>query len=363
MNLQRIQHLAGIKLNESVMAVPGLGESAIEEKAPPGMEDTVMKLKKEYPGEEEKAFATAWSIYNKKHGKTEESVNTEVEEAYGDFRQHYQDANKPSTFVPSREQKPNQAAWGDHPIMAATDRIHDTISNALAKRKAKKERGMNEEYNENLEECFTGDKETDDIVSNILTAASDNHMDMDDALVKVSDFLLGQGYNNDEVLGIMSNVENYLHDESMRSDMGAAPDEIIDYSDDEEPDEVIGMDSPTDWDEHEMNADDSVDEGVGVDDLFLEDLDNGYKNIKKAHGSDYFPDGAESSVVKTVGPSGAKQGDNPEQKKMQVAEVHKELVYGYREYLKESNGNSLENLNRTMKVAADNISGYIKTKC
>jgi hypothetical protein len=34
-------------------------------KAPPGMEDTVMKLKEEYPGEPEKAFATAWSIYNK----------------------------------------------------------------------------------------------------------------------------------------------------------------------------------------------------------------------------------------------------------------------------------------------------------
>lgn len=38
-------------------------------KAPPGMEDTVMKLKKQYPGEPEKAFATAWSIYNKNHGK------------------------------------------------------------------------------------------------------------------------------------------------------------------------------------------------------------------------------------------------------------------------------------------------------
>lgn len=35
-------------------------------KAPPGMEDTVLKLKKQYPGEPEKAFATAWSIYNKK---------------------------------------------------------------------------------------------------------------------------------------------------------------------------------------------------------------------------------------------------------------------------------------------------------
>jgi hypothetical protein len=44
-------------------------QSAIEEKAPPGMEDTVMKLKKQYPDDPEKAYATAWSIYNRKTGK------------------------------------------------------------------------------------------------------------------------------------------------------------------------------------------------------------------------------------------------------------------------------------------------------
>jgi len=44
-------------------------EDAVMEKAPPGMEDLVLKLKKEYPGEPAKAFATAWSIYNRKHGK------------------------------------------------------------------------------------------------------------------------------------------------------------------------------------------------------------------------------------------------------------------------------------------------------
>jgi hypothetical protein len=66
-------------------------------------------------------------------------------------------------------------------------------------------------------------------------------------------------------------------------------------------------------------------------------LNNGYDDINCADGDDYFPDGADSPVVKNVGPSGARQGDNPEQKHMQVAEVHKELVYGYRNYLKESN--------------------------
>jgi len=66
------------------------------------------------------------------------------------------------------------------------------------------------------------------------------------------------------------------------------------------------------------------------------DLQNGYDDINDASGNDFFPTGADSPVVKVVGPSGARQGDNPEQKKMQVAEVHKELVYGYRNFLKES---------------------------
>ena len=77
----------------------------------------------------------------------------------------------------------------------------------------------------------------------------------------------------------------------------------------------------------------------GGDEHFEEafDLNNGYDEIKNAKGDDFFPNGADSPVVRTAGPSGARQGDNPEQKKMEVTEVHKELVYGYRNFLKESN--------------------------
>lgn len=66
------------------------------------------------------------------------------------------------------------------------------------------------------------------------------------------------------------------------------------------------------------------------------DLNNGYDDVNDASGNDYFPNGADSPVVSKVGPSGARQGDNPEQKKMQIAEVHKELVYSYRSFLGES---------------------------
>ena len=65
------------------------------------------------------------------------------------------------------------------------------------------------------------------------------------------------------------------------------------------------------------------------------DLNNGYDENHFAVGSDYFPNGADSSVVKSTGPSGARQGDNPEQKKMKVDEVHKELIYSYRSFLAE----------------------------
>lgn len=67
-----------------------------------------------------------------------------------------------------------------------------------------------------------------------------------------------------------------------------------------------------------------------------EDINNGYNTVKNANGQDFFPNGADSPVVKKVGPSGARHGDNPEQKSMQVSEEHKELVYAYRKFLKES---------------------------
>ena len=43
--------------------------ATLDEVAPPGMEDVVLKLKKQYPGHPERAFATAWSMYNKQKGK------------------------------------------------------------------------------------------------------------------------------------------------------------------------------------------------------------------------------------------------------------------------------------------------------
>lgn len=51
------------------------GLQALEKKSPPSVSEELMhKLKREYPGQEEKAFATAWKIHKKGNGdKTEKS--------------------------------------------------------------------------------------------------------------------------------------------------------------------------------------------------------------------------------------------------------------------------------------------------
>lgn len=55
------------------------------------------------------------------------------------------------------------------------------------------------------------------------------------------------------------------------------------------------------------------------------DLNNGYEEVE-IDPSDYFPDGADGPVVRKVGPSGARQGDNPEQKRMAVSEEQDEIT-------------------------------------
>ena len=103
-------------------------------------------------------------------------------------------------------------------------------------------------------------------------------------------------------------------------------------NDDYEPDEYEPDDDYMGpLEESEEETDDGKEE---VEEAF--DLNNGYDDITFMKPGDFFPDGADSPVTRDVGPSGAKQGDNPEQKKMAVAEAHKELVYNYRKFLKES---------------------------
>ena len=151
-----------------------------------------------------------------------------------------------------------------------------------------------------------------------LLQLSDSFVPADEAMEIVAKELEQQGVSGPEISTIMAAVDQEL------------------WGDD--PDSVYG----DDMDDMQADADalasagHGSDEDYGGDDFPMEDIQNGYNDVNVANGNDFFPNGADSPVVKSVGPSGARQGDNPEQKKMQVQEVHKELVYGYRNFLKES---------------------------
>lgn len=95
--------------------------------------------------------------------------------------------------------------------------------------------------------------------------------------------------------------------------------------------EELGI-TPFDHSAYDMLNPDYGDEDPIDEDMF----NNGYDDEHYASGKDYFPTGADSSVTSAVGPSGARQGDNPEQKRMEVAETHKSLVSSYKAFLRES---------------------------
>lgn len=87
---------------------------------------------------------------------------------------------------------------------------------------------------------------------------------------------------------------------------------------------------------------DAAEDGDAEEVVEAYDFKNGYDDI---HYADEFfkypnfgiPTGADGPVVKKTGAAGARHGDNPEQKYMSISEdIHKELVYKYRDFLKEN---------------------------
>lgn len=81
-------------------------------------------------------------------------------------------------------------------------------------------------------------------------------------------------------------------------------------------------------------------EGEGAAEVVVGELSNGYKEHHTVKGDDYFPSGQDQSVSDDAGPASAHHGDNPMQKKTKVrveeaAGIHKNLVYAYRDFIKE----------------------------
>jgi hypothetical protein len=440
-----MKQLAGIKLNESVMAVPGIGgsesdmqtagtigrdqayaaydaaQTPVTEKAPPGMEDMVMKLKKEYPGHPEKAFATAWSIYNKKHGKKEESVKEAVDPekvdelaqllkrgdiSYEEFRAELDSLDHTDYSMRQGEMgmyggdtAAGHHAWDMERSEWADDDLARAEQNYIDREDFEMDEGAEDtnyqehgEY-ERSDEITQALADFENMVNNLYMDPNDAHARIvaefdDPATIEAFNAALEQegfgehepddsmdgdfdsgmasaGYGSDEDYGY------YGGDEEFEEAAGKRASDI-------DPNEVNSMmrlpheaavaraqeilaasttsDNKKSYLANQLNRSRNTQqvvkllydmilkgEGHGVqgssyskkfDEEF--DLQNGYDDINDANGCDYFPNGADSPVVKDVGPSGARQGDNPEQKKMQIAELHKELVYNYRDFLSEA---------------------------
>ena len=228
MDLNRIRELAGL---------PNTDQSAkkmkLTESAPPGMEKTVMQLKKEYPGDEAKAFATAWAIYNKKHTNEEESFDEEF-------------------------------------LKVNTPLVDDIIFGR-----------------DNSNDIFSLDSAVEKFNTMVDTACVDPEVAYNLVVQELDD----------------SDIEEF------ESRIGK--NSIADHSDEEEIEYIF-------------------DENY--------DFNNGYDSIV-VPDKDYFPTGADTSVISKTGNS-PKQGDNPEQKKLAIAEMHRNYVYKYRKYLQESIANS-----------------------
>jgi hypothetical protein len=366
MNLQRIRQLAGIKLTEGVQAVPGVGqqggsesdmqssttaannqayagyaaahppateedemiESVVDEKAPPGMEDMVMKLKKEYPGHPEKAFATAWSIYDKKHGKKEENV--EMNEISQDLRNKYLD--KAITQHGDANFTARQTTGPEHDYYSnLADKRNKGISAALNDRRTGKQEesvgcGMEEDHMYQMEEGESNPKlkQATDLFTSLVM---NSFVPPEDAYDRVMAELADQGDSE-----LMPEFDSWLEQQGFASG-----------EDDEDPNtneinvnrgEGPGYESDQDYRDNEFEE---AIAGWGFEEEVEEafDLQNGYDDINDACGNDYFPSGADSPVVGSTGDN-SREGDNPEQKRLAVTEVHKELVYSYRKYLGEN---------------------------
>jgi hypothetical protein len=343
-DLNRIRALAGI-LTESVMDVPSLGNSAsvpagidemfgdVDETAPPGMEDMVMDLKKEYPGEPEKAFATAWSIYNKKNGKDEsmmedgalDSIIQQSADRLADMLDSFVDYNKAVDTLTQELQGAGHSAENIEEILNGV--------NNWFKDEASPETADDNEDDGYCHTCDgTGEGQYDGTRCSACGGSgvlhSNDPEDFDDPDSGFDD--MDEGIElGDSSLGMPA----YYIINGHTNAVSAGP--FNSYSD------AICSDDAKRWItagshiiEYGMEDDDGQFTPADINESL--DLNNGYDDIKFMNPGDFFPDGADSPVTSATGTPGAKQGDNPEQKKMAVAETHKELVYNYRKFLKES---------------------------
>lgn len=303
---------------------PKLGE-----KAPPGEEALVKDLKKEYPGHPEKAFATAWSIYNKKHGKTDEGIELGNE-----------DDVTPGWYIVAHD---GMIASGPYDTDKEARRVaryfqwFDPVNYSF-------EYGLSDQ--DGMFVDMDGN-EFEESIPAVDSCQQSNPNNADKACAM-------EGVSSPAIHVFDDSRQAYDSTQTgeWRDGNTGQPVEVKDGDILVIPDEgVVGLCST--WPVaitknpgklHQMKAEYSTPEDIAevtnlsiesvmaafkkAEELGLEtvggleeDFNNGYDTDEYAYGNDFFPNGADSPVVKKVGPSGARQGDNPEQKKMQIDEI------------------------------------------
>jgi hypothetical protein len=368
----------------------------VEEKAPPGMEDVVLKLKKQYPGHPEKAFATAWSIYNKKHG-TEEGCTME-EEINGTPDVDLCKQSNPAAARDACHMEENlmyQMEEDGGKVQEIIDKLEqlsglyneeeafDMIAAQLSREGYEMDEIDELFHAVNIEMGITGN----DDFHNMVNDCDDNDYgygsedEPNDSMD--GDFDSGMasaGLGSDEDYGHFGGSDEFEEDVLGPVAEAGKPTDInpeelnamakMPFDAAKREAERIISASTTTTDKkayllNQVNRQRNVmglvsllynmvlkGEGHGVqgshyskkfdrpEEAVAEDFDlnNGYDDINNANPQDYFPTGSDGPVTIAIG-GGAKQGDNPEQKKFAVAkesaDIHKELVYNYRNFLKE----------------------------
>lgn len=167
-------------------------------------------------------------------------------------------------------------------------------------------------------------------------------MDLDSVVMSLAD---EYGLSPEEQFGLynavmgdapgMSQEARDALDDAQERRMSRPEPNFREATDDDVKPDYIDLDNDGDTEEPMAQAAD--DKRYVQKDNVDEDFDNGYDKQIEVDANGYFPKGAHNSVENDAGPSSAKHGDNPMQKKMDVAEskgIHQNLVSGYRTFKK-----------------------------
>lgn len=365
----------------SLRKLAGIGQvcdASTDESAPPGMGDLVMRLKEAYPGHDGMAVATAWKIHNHVNEGVDNEIDTITmdiplmirmlefarEDAASDAELH----EVVSELISIMQQK-DTLTMSDYELVtddrgSADDEDDDTtVREARGSKEAIKAPFHAHEINElvplSYEEALPKAIALVDRCSakpekkHYLTRQLENNRKGVQGLVEIlwnmllsfeGNAVIGSGYSrkfresaNSSPVGFKSIMRDIYREAKRFSAMVDIDTtiKILTGRHDLTPDEQEDVRDYL----VELNKERKFDSTVA--NITSEGIDNGYND---SHIVDEFgeypgyalPNGSDGPVVKKVGPSGAKQGDNPEQKKMAVSEVHRELVHKYRSYLKEN---------------------------